>query len=150
MYAYGDYSLTIKILSNMGDKTFFCTPRRSQTLEYTNDSIKSVEKCKRYSAFYPAPPQLHCSLALFTVQPLPSQDGGELARRSNHNHIYICLWQQCPSPCLFIRTFFSFPVPQQSAADFYKIKACEQQTFTIIKKIIKPALTRDQIIVAVN
>src|SRR4029434_10183301 len=37
--------------------------------------------------------QLHRSsivhLRLFTVQPLPSQDGCELARRSNHNHIYI-------------------------------------------------------------
>ena len=60
--------------------------------------------------------QLHRSstvhLRLFTVQPLPSQDGGELARRSNHNHIYIYVY---------------------GSNDFYKIKACEQQTFTIIK-----------------
>ena len=41
------------------------------------------------------------------------------------------------SVCMFIHQFFSFPVLQQSATYFYKIKAYVQQTFTIIKEIIK-------------
>src|SRR4029434_6591956 len=118
------YSLTIKILSNMETKLFFLflvdhKPFNIQTQTQLN-RLRNVNAIVLFI-------QLHRSstvhLRLFTVQPLPSQDGGELARRS----------KQCPSPCLFIRPFFSFPLPQQSAADFYKIEACEQKTFKIIK-----------------
>ena len=42
--------------------------------------MKSVKKCKRYSAFYP---ETCVHLHLFTVQSSPPQDGCELARRSN-------------------------------------------------------------------
>src|SRR4029434_11006473 len=37
------------------------------TLKYKNDSVKSVEKCKRYSAFYPEKPQLHRSCVSLLV-----------------------------------------------------------------------------------
>ena len=51
---------------------------------------------------------------------------------------------------LFMRFSF-FPVSAAAVStDLFKIKACEQQTFTIIKEIIKTALMRDKIIVAVN
>ena len=133
IYVYGDFSLTIEILSNMETKLCLVLHIDRKPLNIQTTQLNRLRNVNAIVLFI----QLHRSstvhLRLFTVQPLPSQDGGELARRSNHNHIYICLWQQCPSPCLFIRPFFSFPVPQQSAADFYKIKACEQQTFTIIK-----------------
>src|SRR4029434_2021296 len=57
------YSLTIKILSNMETKLFFFIPRRSYTIQYINESMKSVDKCKRYSAFYPEKQELPHSLA---------------------------------------------------------------------------------------
>ena len=134
IYIFGDFSLTIEILSNMETKLCLVLHVDHKPLNIQTTQLNRLRNVNAIVLFI----QLHRSstvhLRLFTVQPLPSQDGGKLARRSNHRHIlYICLWQQCPSPCLFIRPFFSFPVPQQSAADFYKIKACEQQTFTIIK-----------------
>ena len=133
IYVYGDFSLTIEILSNMETKLCLVLHVDHKPLNIQTTQLNRLRNVNTIVLFI----QLHLSstvhLRLFTVQPLPSQDGGELARRSNPRRIYICLWQQCPSPCLFIRPFFSFPVPQQSAADFYKIKACEQQTFTIIK-----------------
>jgi len=132
IYVFGDFSLTIEILSNMETKLCLVLHVDHKPLNIQTTQLNRLRNVNAIVLFI----QLHRSstvyLRLFTVQPLPSQDGGELARRSIvlKQSMYICL---CPSPCSFIRPFFSFPVPQQSAAEFYKIKACEQQTYTIIK-----------------
>src|SRR4029434_2949149 len=51
------FILTIEILSNMETKLCLVLHVDHKPL------IKSVKKCKRYSAFYPETPQLHHSLA---------------------------------------------------------------------------------------
>src|SRR4029434_8884121 len=56
IYVYGDFSLTIQILSNMETKLSLVLHVDHKPLNIKNDSIKSVEKCKRYSTFCPAPP----------------------------------------------------------------------------------------------
>src|SRR4029434_1014986 len=92
------YSLTIKILSNMETKLFFFIPRRSYTIQYINESMKSVDKCKRYSAFYPEKQELPHSLACVYWPVITSprwRRVGTSQQRSeavNGASMYICLW----------------------------------------------------------
>ena len=88
IYVFGDFSLTIKILSNMETKLCLVLHVDHKPLNIQTTQLNRLRNVNAIVLFI----QLHRSstvhLRLFTVQPLPSQDGGELARRSNHNHIY--------------------------------------------------------------
>src|SRR4029434_5578465 len=88
------YSLTIKILSNMETKLFFFIPRRSYTIQYINESMKSVDKCKRYSAFYPEKQELPHSLACVYWPVITSLRWRRVDTRAKANgaSMYICLW----------------------------------------------------------
>ena len=89
IYVFGDFSLTIEILSNMETKLCLVLHVDHKPLNIQTTQLNRLRNVNAIVLFI----QLHRSstvhLRLFTVQPLPSQDGGELARRSNHNHIYI-------------------------------------------------------------
>src|SRR4029434_6498314 len=81
IYVYGDFSLTIEILSNMETKLCFVLHVYHKCLNIQTTQLNRLRNVNAIVLFI----QLHRSstvhLRLFTVQ--PSQDGGELARRSN-------------------------------------------------------------------
>src|SRR4029434_2745663 len=85
-YVFGNFSLTIEILSNMETKLCLVLHVDHKLLNIQTTQLKRLRNVNAIVLFI----QLHRSstvhLRLFTVQPLPSQDGGELARRSNHRH----------------------------------------------------------------
>ena len=120
IYVFGDLSLTIKILSNMETKLCLVLHVDHKPLNIQTTQLNRLRNVNAIVLFI----QLHRSstvhLRLFTVQPLPSQDGGELARRSNHRHIYICVYgsNALLHVCLSAHSFL------------FRFRSSQQQTFT--------------------
>ena len=87
IYVFADFSLTIEILSNMETKLCLVLHVDHKRLNIQTTQLNRLRNVNAIVLFI----QLHRSstvhLRLFTVQPLPSQDGGKLARCSNHIHI---------------------------------------------------------------
>ena len=83
VYVYGDFSLTIEILSNMETKLCLVLYVDHKPLNIQTTQLNRLRNLNAIVLFI----QLHRSstvhLRLFTVQPLPPQDGSELAGRSN-------------------------------------------------------------------
>ena len=136
---------TIEILSNMETKLCLVLHVDHKPLNIQTTQLNRLRNVNAIVLFI----QLHRSLA-FVYSPaftFPRRRRVGTSQQS-YTYIYIYMSMAAMSFSMFVYPpilFFS-----GSAADFYKIKACEQQTFTIIKEIIKPALTRDKIIVGVN
>src|SRR4029434_2328177 len=88
---YSDYGQTNEILSNMETKLLLVLHVDHKPLNIKTTLLNRLRNVNTIVIFI----QLHRSstvhLRLFTVQPLPSQDGGELARHSNRNHIYMSM-----------------------------------------------------------
>src|SRR4029434_7769443 len=108
IYVFADFSLTIDILSNMENKLCLVLHVDHKPLNIQTTQLNRLRNVNAIMPFI----QLHRSstvhLRLFTVQPLPSQDGGELARRSNAL-LHVCL----------------------SAHSFlFRFRSSQQQTFT--------------------
>ena len=120
IYVFGDFSLTIEILSNMETKLCLVLHVDHKPLNIQTTQLNRLRNVNAIVLFI----QLHRSstvhLRLFTVQPLPSQDGGELARRSNHNHIYIYVYgsNALLHVCLSAHSFL------------FRFRSSQQQTFT--------------------
>ena len=111
---------TIEILSNMETKLCLVLHVDHKPLNIQTTQLNRLRNVNAIVLFI----QLHRSstvhLRLFTVQPLPSQDGGELARRSNHNHIYIYVYgsNALLHVCLSAHSFL------------FRFRSSQQQTFT--------------------
>src|SRR4029434_7408357 len=118
--SHADFSLTIEILSNMETKLSLVLHVDHKPLNIQTTQLNRLRNVNAIVLFI----QLHRSstvhLRLFTVQPLPSQDGGELARCSNHNHIYIYVYgsNALLHVCLSAHSFL------------FRFRSSQQQTFT--------------------
>ena len=112
MYVNGDYGQTNEILSNMETKLVLVLHVDHKPLNIKTTQLNRLRNVNAIRLFI----QKDCSstvhLRLFTVQSLPPQDAGELARRSNvrkqsmYVYVYTVPVKSLDTPSYFLRSFF--------------------------------------------